>query len=801
MDSISLKPSWNALVIKPLIPTLTLGLLLTAVTGFVLPQLLLAPLVFFLFVAGLQFIWNQKKYSKTEYTLGEEKIRATSGTYFSDSDTELLWTKIVQPQLAQGFLQKLLFGTATIYLETAGQVGAEIVLSELDDFSGAFDEILSRLDVEVPLPDDTLRHEYRPDTGGMLLDLVLPLVFLTAVVGGIIFGGLQFVGLTGAPVAFYAVLATAAVVILVLPFSLYGYLKQSNTVYRFYQNHAVLDVNFMGLCRQVIPLDQLSDVTLNQPLHKRLIGLSSLGLSVPGMGDAFTMDNIAGADSIRNELKQLVRRLDGTDGASPGTSKRYESGPDFAGTMGVSLLVTGLAVLLSLGLFTLLPTTSGNLMAIGVMSAPAILAGLYLLYKWINYTAVSFAVEGDSVEYTFSFLSRDVTSLSTDKIKAIVKSQGILQRFFDVYTVSFYSIGTEDDVSFYNMKETDENEAMIRAIREREGSHGGEKQESVTPDFSFPGLIFQDPLALLIPSGAGLLPGIVLGLTGLVSLAQGIVWGVAGAALFSLPVAFYLNFYYLNYVSLDLFPDYLMYREGLFFTKEHYVIYDDIRNVEHAQEPLGSGGWIKVDYAGGGSPIEGDDEVTSQGEFHFAHLGNVSVVARNLEEIFSGNLEPARVKAEREDRERGFRDETKQTIKPSHVPYILQGVFYALVLPVFFASDLPLNLLVYGGGALVPLGAIGGFIYPKTISYTIKENQVERSQWILLTRTKSVKYENIDNIDMDRGLMDKIFGTGRVNVSTTGGGGVELQAKYIRDHESFYENLQAEYNEARTDNQ
>ncbi len=760
-------------------------------------------------VVAVQAGWAQSEYGKTEYHIGPDKIRLISGTPFTSNDVELLWSKVVQVQREAGFIQKYLFAAGDIALEAAGQAEAEIRLRHLSRPAEKLDLLLQKLPEKTTLPGDEVIASYSQSRLGIWLDFLWP--FLALVFIGVIGGLVAYLfplsreNYLGLLIAAGMLFLFFICLIFILGFKA---LAKIFTTYMLYDRYVVSETNFLGFEQRIIPLSMLSDVNVSYPLHKRLLGLGNLVLSVPGLGEELSLKNLHEIASLKTRLQdrsdQIKVNGESREPVPPAGEggQRFTASPLLLSYLSPVLVALAISALIggAIGTFLQLKFTGPFYLVLLISLAPPVFPFPFFLYRLVVGLASSFAVEGNRVELTFTFLNKSITSLSTDKIKAIVPSQGIIERLFNTYSVTFHSIGTEQNVKFFSLRDTHENREMIRQIRTYEGSTGGEEKERLLPDLTLPGIVFQHPLVLFVPSVAFFLLALIM----VPSLPEiNPVYTIGGGLLIGGLVTagdlWYLGFYYDNCVALIFYDDYLAFEEGYFSTRTYYVVYKDIRNVEYAREPFGEGGWLLVDFSGQGGNKKGSrGQKSSKKGFTFRHLPQVDETAQAVEEIFAGEISPQELARRRGELARQTTAELA-TARPFTLPYIVMGAGYGL-LALMFAGE-ALQYIGFVIPALVAIfgGALLGGIYRFTIVYTIKENQIESRHWFIFTRTRSIKYQNVDNLEINRNLFDKILGTGTLLVSTTGGSGVELKARFIPNYREFYEKLQDEYNESTTD--
>lgn len=738
--------------------------------------------------AGIYWYWRHNRFGKTVYTVTGDKIRLQSGSPISEEDMEILWNKVVQVHMSEGIIQRFFYQTGNIQVDAAGLSGMNMVFEELKNSENVFRIVLEHLNEPISLMEDEQTDEFRQHSSGILIDCLLG------------HGLIRF------------------------PFQL-------NTTYRIYKHYVVRSVHFLYRVQNVVPLSRLSDVRIEQSLPKRIPDLTNLTLSVPGMGADVLLENMKQSESIRRFLQERSEQLKGISHKDSRTeSARKKIAPDFKTLLVKKLFKEWIMGVLALFAAAAYVEMSGIFLIAGFTTI-LILGGILLpIFPYIRHRINHFAVEGDRVEAIYSFLKRSVTSLSTDKIKGIVKHQDIIHQLMGSFTLEFHSIGSEKDVRFFSVKDHPDSRHLLQNILQNKGVFpDGEPDSQVVPRVTNIGLYIQHFVQLsllliisLLLSGASIYGFWHLARSGTLSMASSFLGGFLSICLsLGLLIGYYwyLNFFYKNHVSLDLHDSFLVFRSGYFRQSIYYIAYRDIRNVEYTKQPFNKDGWFVIDYAASASSEKNNQEYKNR-TITFRLLSDVEVTAPALEQVFSGELASGELAKQRKkppthlqqskqtQRKTGKEDgrmETRPAPNPCMITGIISGIIFPSMLALFILPDLGFQLnrsfLYILGGIAVTGGLIGGIagrIASSLFTYSIESNQVTSSFRLLFKRTKSIKFQNIDNIETNRGMFDKLFDTGSIQISTTGGNNVEMNIRYIPDHTAFYERLQKEYDQFKT---
>ncbi len=124
-------------------------------------------------------------------------------------------------------------------------------------------------------------------------------------------------------------------------------------------------------------------------------------------------------------------------------------------------------------------------------------------------------------------------------------------------------------------------------------------------------------------------------------------------------------------------------------------------------------------------------------------------------------------------------------------PALLQIVF-GLPIRGFTPSVITISALLL---VMIPVG-VWLPVYQRSIEYVIDAESVRSRRGVFWTRTTTVPYHKITNIDITQGPVQRLFGIGTIHVQTAGAGGsqggqAELLLQGIEDLEGLRDQLLA----------
>lgn len=117
--------------------------------------------------------------------------------------------------------------------------------------------------------------------------------------------------------------------------------------------------------------------------------------------------------------------------------------------------------------------------------------------------------------------------------------------------------------------------------------------------------------------------------------------------------------------------------------------------------------------------------------------------------------------------------------------YLLLGalVLLGFVLSLCLMFFLSMELFSFLPGAAALAASIPIALYYKLIEmtyiYHINDEEIAVEQGILNKKTRSVPVANVDNITIERSILDRLLGVGSICIDTPGGTGYELVLRHV----------------------
>lgn len=108
--------------------------------------------------------------------------------------------------------------------------------------------------------------------------------------------------------------------------------------------------------------------------------------------------------------------------------------------------------------------------------------------------------------------------------------------------------------------------------------------------------------------------------------------------------------------------------------------------------------------------------------------------------------------------------------KASMVPVLLVGI--------------PMSLILIG----IPI-VVGGYLSIQNTNYVVTTSGLYKKTGILSRDVQKIDFDKVQNISYTQGVIAKRYGYGNVDISTAGGGGVEMQFQAVPEPKDVQERI------------
>ncbi len=831
MSEFELKPNKSAFIYYNLIKSILFFSLL-AVIGFSFGFRLVTSII-----VGVWFIYRVFSlfisYSKENYVFEQDRVIWKRGSIFSDSETELMLKNVTHVKLEKPFLENMIFSTGDVIVEAAGGGGSEIMLRSVDkpdEMYSYMEELLQGVGFEISR-DDLVQKE-SPDKVGVAVDVGLLFLFagllaivgstsvgraittllsssvgsFVIIVGGFLIGMGAFALLTGymnissqSRGVLFALFVVGFSSLTSMPSNfetsglLFGIplglgaithlllyaIDLSLREYFIYEDNIDYTEGFLTKHRAFLPVENLSDSETTRGVVEKMLGLYNIVISSPGAGREVTFRNVRNGKEMEENIDSLISQKDKTVSERSlqkgGESKVERSVSDVTGELNMEFGRTAFSSAI-IGFFLSLVIISQIATSLQLFNIP-VLATFFVVFillsiAWAGLKVhfYSFHLRKKGVEERFEFLWEKNREFSFDKVTGVVVKENLIDWIFNTFTLKFLSIGSVKDVSFKNVAKDDK---LVKQILEKKNIRGSEKVYEIQPEFGFTRMI------------RAFLPLTVL-LLGVLSFFLIKSWYVLSAIIVVAVglIAVYKKFYF-DRQRLTFFDDHVYFKEGIFFTSQYHISYDDVKDIETKRWPFCSYGSIKFNIAGEHIVGSGKNKRVASNSFKVSYVPGIRVMDDLIDVIFYSRPSAKEFDDLKDKAEEYARStlESEQDIWNHVIPSFFLIALVTLFVPAF-------QLWVGLGGAAL-LGYM--VIYLKNKSYSIQSYRVVGRRGVFYKVQKSIIFPKIDFIGKEEGFLNKIFDNGKVKIQTIGSSTTELTINNIEDVTSFHKKLQKNY--------
>jgi len=731
------------------------------------------------------------RYKKEKYFFYEDKLIHKGGGIFSDFERELSVKNITHVTMMLPFIENALFGTGYIRIESAGALTSEIFLRAVAKTKGLYENVIKimknngfkltrekLIEQERPHPLAVFFEVFGAFVGviffisyigfAMMDEFKLDLGKLAAEHGSLLFGG---VGL---------------ILLGVLTYCFFHFLDLKKRIYELYEDTIAYTEGFLNKNYSFIPIENLADSAVTQSIPSRIFGLYDVKISCQGSGQEILFKNMANGETLSKNIDDLISKTkslikeeakesipgisEGVPAVKPAIHK-VEPDREYRDEFRMEKLRTWMpAILLSPLLIVIFP--AGIIAAINNMIAVA---------------CNVFRVKADTIEHTFSFLSKKTKEFSLDKVTGIVIKESFIDKWCKTCSILFWSIGSGENVTFSNIRKTEQLREKILA---KKGIRKQNVLYSLNSSYDIASMVKGNLYAYFIFALLILPCFIFFPFYGFLSLAI-----LLGGCIITF---IYRTIYYKN-SKIVFYEDYIHFTRGLFFVEDYFVYYDDIKDISTTRFPLSNKGNVRFNVAGELIIKTRNGERIVSNSFTIRFVDDINSLDELVDAIFYQRPSVEKIN----EIKRSLKDTSSKpeySTKPCLANYLL--FVLPLVVIIDVGTVITAKWVTYQAlpswltGALllftvVTIGAV--IITVKAISYNIQPYRVYERSGVIFKKQLSITFNKMDFINFAQGPINKIFGNGNITVNTTGSSKPELTIRNIRDFKKFYEIVKTRY--------
>jgi len=774
---------------KGLIKWTILFLIFIAITG--LSLWIIIPVIGVLF--QLVRLWLRGIiYKKTKYTFLENKIIYNTGEIFSDRETELVMKNITHVKMTQPFIESKLYNTGHIRIEAAGSMFSEVIMSSINIPEKMFDYIQEMMKHNgFGLQKQKLIQEEKPNPIGVFFEIIkvnLSIVLFIIIFFSSIYSDHPDLLDTAKNYILVIVVLLSLGLIYLIIRNIFSFLDLSKRKYRIYEDIITYEEGFLTKHHAFIPIENLTDTSTTQSFIDRIFSLYDVKVSCQGSSQEISFKNMGNGVEMKANIKKQIEEtpdvkpintkdeLDtrqenkvskkeqknelktGKEAPKPPIhdrvfDKTYTA--EFQMNMKKSLFWFWIIIPLSIILFPFLP-----------------FAIIGLIATIIDTRSRKFSINPSTVEENYKFINKKNTEFSMNKVMAVIFNKSIIDKIYDTFSVTFWSIGSSEDIKFKNIKE---QEGMRQKMTAKIGIKPQKELYTIKSEFNMLDYIKASLYFMLVEC---ILLIVILGMLVMVSYPSGLFFivGIIILKVIGLILLILYKYKYYKRSKLELYEDYVHFTKGLFVIEDYYVPYDSIKDITTTKYPLSKRGNIKFDIAGEHVIKTKNGQTKISNNFQINYVGNIE----NKDELIDIILHK-RPDNVTEIESQIDKYQAKNIIKAK--PSLGNSLLPLIAISVIIFPLIP-TLIITIPIAIITINAR---------SYIIQDFRVNQKWGVIYKKQKTIVFSKIDYIKISQGAINKMFKNGNVDVNTLGSSLDEMNVKNIPNYREFYEELKKHY--------
>lgn len=815
----TLKPNRAAFVTFYRLRLFAIGLLITLLgvpVGLIFGGGVGIAIIVVLLIVGLVLIALRSiRYRKESYIIDASRLVRTSGSLLSDARTELNVANITHVRLILPWIEHKLFKTGHIKVQSAGSQAVEVDIISVDDPEVLFKRIeqlmhesgfslarQKRLAEERPSPFGAMM-----EVAGLLLGVVLFLFFFAAQAGVALVA--EAFDLISGAWALVILLVVLLILAGIAAFATIRHLDLTRRRYRVYDDTVTYEEGYLTKEYAFIPMENLADSSTNQNLLEMLFGIYDVKLSCQGSGQEINFRNMrhgkrleqvldATIEAFRKRAPKARAKQKGMGAHDRLSSSYAEAAPKAAKrapTRRIAELKGGPLQLRMDPSRALIPAL---LWFLPIITIPVAL-GL-LITKAIAYAATTYEVRRSGVFSRFAFLSTKTAEFSYEKITGVIERVGVLDRFFNTRSITFWSIGSGSDITFSHIKQ---DQPVLDDVLGVLNIAPPDDAQRLPSQFSINAFVRSSLISWLL---------------GLILLCASATLGLIHPLLFAIPllllaaITFGIAYHaaVMRRTCVLLHGEGVTFETGLLTNKRIFTDWDDIKDLVSRRYVGSSVGDLTINIAGEHVvQTQKGQSMTVSNAFTVPYVADVERIHRVFDEVLRTGRPPHEIASANPARPVPLR-----TSRPALANAIVPASLVAFILVLIIAGPVwvmlaslgcdelgPICALVRSAGVgilalIVAALALALFLVALGVRrrrYSLEHDCV-RARWgILYRRMKTVLHAKIDHISMGQGALNKLFANGTVTINTVGSGQVELAIANIRDYRDFHAELERYY--------
>lgn len=742
-------------------------------------------LVIFALILG----WTYITYRKEQYVFESTKVTHTSGTLFSDNNTEIKIDKVTEVSVVLPFWQYLIFKTGYIAIDTAGSSTSKVVLKDITSPMEVYEWIQDLMRQNgYHLAKDTLVQEARPHILGILWEL-MNRAFGTILVLLYIFYPLLFSDVSED--MNYSELAwildieliisaiVGMVVLWVLGYIVIAYLDLRRRKYEVYTDAIFYTEWFLTRHYSFLPMERVADIENRQSFLSRIFGLHDLVISSEWSNNLVVFKNMTEGEQMIKNIKYLKSQITmQTPDMSMANNSAWETTVVTDNIVGYTDVVEAAPIYNNEFRATYkmypLKVFLGSIILmiiavfVGVFASGEIAFSLIMLIVFfsiggiVQYFFTDYIVDTSTIEKKFHFLSKKHSSFTVDKVTGVVIHESILDRMIGSCSIVFSSIGSGSNITFANIRKTP---TLEQDILQKIGIYKNvSDKKTLEPRFNFIEYIKHNIFGVVFFSL--FIVGAIIGIslidpsdipTDIPFSPTAWGYGIVFASLLCAIIRYFYNklYYSSSWYQQTLYHDFVESISGIVFRSKKYSLYRHIKWLSAMKNPMTSVWNISISIAGQAMLAMQAQSTNStllvQGNsIRFDYMPEVFTLLDIIDSTLKWDTIDSTETAS-----------SRQDIGNSViVPLVL-----VIIGMVFVYSTAGTIFAIYS--AIVASLIIGLIVwYVSTKRYILERDRIVSEYGIIYRVRKTILYKKFNFIEKYQGFFGKIFKNGVLSIYT-----------------------------------
>jgi membrane protein YdbS with pleckstrin-like domain len=797
------KPNKSSFFILPVTINIIILFIIFAILFTINYYTLKLSIIFFIIILPLLITYNiyakHIEYNKTFYEIYPHKIIEKSGGIFSDYDIELSIKNITHIILKLPYIKNKLFETGAIKIESAGSNLTSIFLSDIENSEEIYKYLQTLMQHNnFSLKKDKLIQQEKPASVGIILEII------SILIGS--FATLFFISLSIAPIilAFSQKIVIIILILLsllvisvsILTYAVFRYLDLKKRRYKLYSDTITYSEGFLTKYYSFIPIENLSNSSINQNLIEKIFGIYDVMISCQGSGNEISFKNMENGDKFEENLDKLIKE---TEPVIESTQKKTKTPlqnkeiktekietkretkkiidttstahykMETSRTLLPVIIYGGILFLISLIISIIFPKTIPFFIILlisygfgGIMN---------LVFSYISVLFTDYYIQGKSINEKFNFLTKKNVEFNNEKITGIIIKESFIDKFFNTCSVVFWSIGANSNIEFKNIKRT---KSLEELLLKKFGIKNDILNYEIKSNFSFIDFLKESLVFTLI---SGFIIAILITLSIIFpSFAIYFILTITIIILLYAIIGIYSSYHY-EKSQMRFYKEHIYFKKGLIFRSEYYALYDNIKDIKTKKYPLTHKGTIIFNVAGDYVINTGKQSVPVSCQFNINYVNKIENKDELIDYIFEHkpNKEKINTFLSTEPKEKEIILHAKPSIANPLFVLITTSI---IIFPLIIFLPISIPYLIY---------------YIKLKSYTIESTRLIQTHGVLYKTQTSIIFSKIDFINSDSGFLNKMFNNGNITVNTAGSSQPELIISNIPNYKEFYETLKKFY--------